>query len=542
MPSAHLAALPSESADLSGTGRSAARWRIALGFLGALVFVLTFVFFTRVCMLVPSDSDDWLLMAKARSGLPEWGAFNPSKVLPETLLHGVNYLAGFFVMPLVGGDYVWSLVIAAALIVSALVTAYVLVFALLLGKRVRTGLWATACVSAIFYLAHFVLLSHVSGGTVPYLLGSRDYTGYFHYTIPYLVCATVAMGIDLRGPGVRPREDYDQRDRWLPLIVLGIYLGMFSNLFLNIVLAAFLGASLVASLLHVGDAERCPWSVRAYVRANALHFCVLALWLVTLAYELSGNRASGALDGGDGLHVVAVLSDVGTTLACLNRGLVLLMCLDVICGVGLCMKVGRDSTQHAMAQGTFVCILSFLLTSLFVVLLSSVMDPYTQSIPPTHYYASRSDVLVTAAFPCLVLGCLALGFLMERIKPATAVAPVAVFVIAVSAINCIGRYEEPVRGGIDDSATLAAAEDMVGQVYAADEAGQTSVEVHVLAFMNDFSPNWPLGPGMANGLANDLYAAGVTTRRMDITLVPDASVNVRLGLSREIGASAPVAQ
>lgn len=503
----------------------------------AAIFLATFVFFTRVCPLVPSDSDDWVLMAKVRSGLPEWGAFNPSKVLPETLLHLVNYVAAFLVMPFTGGDYVWSLVVAAALIVSAFVTGYLYLFHRLLCRKVGAGPSVALCVSTLFYLAHFVLLSHTSGESIPYLLGSRDFTGYFHYTIPYLMCASTAMGIALRGPGVRPQGGDARDDRTLAALVLCIYLGMCSNLYLNIVLAAFSGACLVASLAQIGAHRRHRWTVRTFVRANALHFYVLALWLLTLAFELSGQRAVGAM-GSQGLEVGAVVADMLATLSSLSRGLALLFVVALV-GAALVLLTSRDRRYATSpAAFAFVCIGAWFLTTLFIVLLSAVMNPYTQGILPAHYYASRPDVLVGAAFPCLVLGCAALALVMKRVRLARLVSPILAFVVAVSAVNGIGRYEQPVRGGITAGSTLAAAEDMVGQIEAADQAGQASVEVRILLFQNDVAPNWPLMPGMGGEISDCLYTAGVTSKRMDVTLVPDASVNERMGLPRDIGASA----
>lgn len=522
--------------------------RLPLLLLALGIFVLTLVFFVRVCILVPSDADDWVLMAKTRTGLPEWGAFNPSKVLPETSLHLVTFVAAYLVMPFAGGDYVWSLVVAAAVIVSLFVALYVTTFARLLRHETGTGATATVCISVLFYLAHFVLLSHTQGDTIPYLLGSRDYTGYFHYTIPYLLCATVAMQIALRGPGVSPRAQTKESNLSLPLLILGIYLGMFSNLYLNIVLAAFSGACLVASLAHVGTRSAPRWTIRTFLKANALHFYVLALWVLTLLFELSGQRASGALDGADGeggsLHVGAVLTDLLSTVRLLDRRLVLLLGVSLVAAVLIVARQRRGRGRHSghedgsAARTLFVVAVSFLLTSLFVILLSSVMDPYTQTIPPIRYYASRPDVFVTMAFPCLVLGCLCMGVVARNVRLVTLAMPIVVFVVAVSAVNGIGRYEEPVRGGITAGSTLASARDMVGQIEAADKAGQASVEVHILKFENDYAPNWPLMTGMGDSIAESLYEAGVTSQRMTVTLVPDADVNERLGLPRDIGASA----
>ncbi len=513
--------------------------------LGVATFLVTLIFFTRVCPLVPSDADDWGLMAKVRSGLPEWGGFNPAKVFPETSLRLVNFLAAFCVMPFVGGDYVWSLVVAAAILASAFVAGYVLSFAWVLKRVLGCGTSAIVSATALFYLSHFVLLSHTGGGTIPFLLGTRDYTCVFHYTIPYLLCATVAMTLMCRGAAPEPKDGYKETPLGLAVLMLGIYLGMFSNLFLNIVLAAFSGACLVASLAQIGARERRAWTLGSFVRHNCFHFVILALWLASLAFELSGNRASGALEGegGSGFHLGAVLVDLHATLACLNRGTALLF----LAVLAIALVLGRRNMDNSgksaspfnlFARLPFVSIIWWLLAAAFIVLLSSVVDPYTQTVPPIRYYASRPDVLVSAVCPLLILCCMAFAYVVEKWRLANMLSLVVVFVVAVGAVGGIGRYEQPVRGNITAGQTLVSAEDMVAQVIAADKAGKSSVEVHVLAFHNDYAYNWPLAPGLADGLAEDLYGAGVTSQRMTITIVPDTAVNARLGLPDDIGGSA----
>lgn len=527
-------------------GSDAWRQLALFAVFAAIVFLVTFAFFTRVCPLVPSDADDWELMAKVRTGLPEWGGFNPAKVLPETSLHFVSYLAAFCVMPFVG-DYVWSLVVAAAILLSAFVTGYVVAFAKLLKARLGLENGATVLVSTVFYLAHFVLLSHANGGTIPYLLGTRDYTGVFHYTIPYVLCATMVLVLMRRGGGMAPRAEYRESTFGLSMLVLGLYLGMCSNLFLNIVLAAFAGASLVASLAQIGVAKRVRWTVGSFIRQNALHFLVLGLWVVTLLFERSGARASGTLSGqgGPSFHIGVVLSDLAATLAYLNRSLLVLFAAVAAVALVLVLRSPRgahagadDGVAGSAARVTFVLLFAWLLTTAFVVLLSSVMDPFTQWIPPVHYYASRPDVVVTSLFPWITLGCLAFAFVMKHVRLVSLVAPILVFVMVVSAVNGVGSYEQPVRGGISSGQTLASARDMVAQVQAADAAGQTSVDVHVLAFHNDVAYNWPLSPSLADGFSRSLYAAGITSKKMSVNIVPDTAVNARLGLPDDIGGSA----
>ena len=219
-------------------------------------------------------------------------------------------------------------------------------FRRLLTDRMGVRYGSAAIAAAIFYLCHFVLLSHTNGGQIPFLFGTRDLTNAIHYTTPFLACAAAAFLILRRGAAPEPREGCRETRLSLWVLILLIYLGMFSNLFQNVSLAAFSGACLVVSLAQIGVTQKRKWTVRSFVRHNALHVYVLALWLLSMLFELSGNRATGALDEDDGagFHLVETVVDVVQTLKLLNRGLLLLLVGAVVATVVVLVvrKAGAD--------------------------------------------------------------------------------------------------------------------------------------------------------------------------------------------------------
>lgn len=526
---------------------SSGRGPIVIG--AVTVFLLALVFFTKVCPLVPSDADDWYNLGKVRSGLPEWGGFNPSKVFPEVLMPLTGYVAGFILMPFTK-SFITALALATGLLVSLVIAVYVGLFGRLLQRKAHADALTTVCLMLVFYFFHLIFLSHTAGrGTVPFLFGTLDFTGYFHYILPALWGASVCMWIELRGPSLSVRGASAAYVTSTALLVLAIYAAMFTHILENIVLAAYAGASLVAALpavrRRVTDWDGHP-TVRDYVAQNGAHFLVLAFWLVTLAFEVSGGRASGTMGGGAGLHVGAVLADLLVTLSYLNRKLVLLLLVGFVGALvaqargmraggaqgGSGIQGGSGAQGGSGTQGTsfrdlMVVVIQVLLMLAFVILLSSVMDPYTQTIQPSHYYASRTDVLVVVLFPCIAFGLLCLARCLGRVGALKLLAPTLVVVMFLGAMSHVGNYSEPVKGSMTGASAIRVQDYLVQQVIDADQAGQETVEVHVPVFQNSFAYNWPMAPFAGDGMGRALHVFGVTSRQLNTVIVPDQAVNER---------------
>ena len=79
------------------------------GIFFGLIFLSIVIFFTTAHPLVPYDGDDWLNLSILRKTVPMTGAYNPIKVLPETLFPLVGLVAAYVVYPLIG-DYILSLI------------------------------------------------------------------------------------------------------------------------------------------------------------------------------------------------------------------------------------------------------------------------------------------------------------------------------------------------------------------------------------------------------------------------------------------------
>ncbi|MBC6910552.1 hypothetical protein DT304_04555, partial [Lactobacillus reuteri] len=65
-----------------------------------VIFIFIYVYLTQISPIVPFDGDDWRYIGALRIPLPMWGVWNPTRVLPETLMSVGGYIAAFIVYPI----------------------------------------------------------------------------------------------------------------------------------------------------------------------------------------------------------------------------------------------------------------------------------------------------------------------------------------------------------------------------------------------------------------------------------------------------------
>lgn len=99
-----------------------------------VIFIFIYVYLTQISPIVPFDGDDWRYIGALRIPLPMWGVWNPTRVLPETLMSVGGYIAAFIVYP-ISKNYVNSLSITEAFIIALFIIIFLYSYYNLLTKR-----------------------------------------------------------------------------------------------------------------------------------------------------------------------------------------------------------------------------------------------------------------------------------------------------------------------------------------------------------------------------------------------------------------------
>ena len=101
---------------------------------GVIVFAALFVFLTVINPLVIYDTDDWMYIYLLRKPIPKPGAWNPTRIFPETFMPLVSYF-GALVINNVIDNYCLSLTLAHGIFGSIVLTFYFVEFAVLFYRR-----------------------------------------------------------------------------------------------------------------------------------------------------------------------------------------------------------------------------------------------------------------------------------------------------------------------------------------------------------------------------------------------------------------------
>jgi len=136
----------------------------------------------------------------------------------------------------------------------------------------------------------------------------------------------------------------------------------------------------------------------------------------------------------------------------------------------------------------------------------------------------RNEYLFGLFFYLLLLVLCALCYVIRKIPNSVIVLPVLLYVL-LTCTNTVGQtYQESNTENYPADLCVGISRDLVEQFIRADEAGLEHFELYVPVFSKEL--NWPLFSGY-NGFAigDSLYEHGITSRRIEFTVVPTMEKN-----------------
>lgn len=478
-----------------------------------LIFGFLFLWFSQVHPLIPFDGDDWTYLSYVRMATPIWGDWNPAKVFPEVLYPFFSTIAAFALAPLTG-DYIDAQTLMHAVVVSAAITGYLWCFAHLM-RRVFSCSHVTAGVFTVLFLAlHFLVFRTAQENNV-HLLHCVSLNCYYNYLLPMLLNASAVMlllasdKIEVFVKTGRPEL------RGLFFIV--VYLAIFSNLPASGILAAYAGSRVLLALIRQGKRLK----LNPFLEETGLFLGILAIWLVSAVFELSGGRA-GAAAGGSILAQLHQTCFLLKTVVLESNRLFLGFSGIVVAAALVCMLLGGGvrslNGKLASVLGTFL--ISTAALTVYMIVLCAAVGPGK---------ITGSEYLFAIYFHILLLVLLALGYLVERF-PRLMLALPLLTVVLISGINTNGNtFAEINTRGLPAERCGELSRYLIEQYQQADQAGQQEMILRLPQFTPDpeNGDNWPYTLVLADRISNTMYNHGLTSRLIDITPVIDPEVNAR---------------
>lgn len=488
-------------------------------FLG-IIFVGLFLFFVIVHPPYIFTADDWTYIVQTRKAIPLLKCWNPTKVLPETLMPLVAEMGIRFFMPL-NGDYIASMATAFALLTSVCYTIYFALFYRLARKQFGLSGGYGMIMGGFIVLMHFLpFMKNMTGNG--YMYSSSNVTELFNYTIPALLNTVLVLVFTKNGSFVEKRVNLFIKSPKLSdgMWLLLIYLAICSNMFQSILLTAYIsGTLLVDFIVELKNRKRLTWeSMIQYGRERAVKLIINISWLCSLFLEAHGGRAKSLKESESLLGGVPACIRLFIKIVCeLNPFFIATVILPV--GMALFLVIEKRKNMEDLEKRYIRMLGQYLAGMIITVTYLTLLCAKAGS-----RYLGRDNVFSGILFYVLLITWISLLYMARRLPAMIICMPVAVYVLCFATVINVRSY----YGICSADVIKAIGDDILNQVIEADRGGKDTMELYVPFY--ESADNFPFALYMGGRISNALYAHGIVDRKIEITVVPTERMNKKYHL------------
>lgn len=263
---------------------------LILGTLIVLVFM--YVFFVVVKPYVPYANDIFILVAGLggrRGALPNPLLWNPSRVLPETLIPVVTDI--FYSLT---DNFVDSVSLPNGIIITLLCgLLYIALYFMLLSLH-KNKMFSFS-VSLTFFILCFLIFITKQDST--YLFSSYDIVCSYCYTIPNIANSIIVCWFLKLRIQNKPILNKNNLLKMGPFILVICYFAIFSVLQSAVVLGSFCIATLLVSIISSDEKMSMMSKIKACMKKSEFKiYCIILIaFVVYMILEVSGPRANSGV-------------------------------------------------------------------------------------------------------------------------------------------------------------------------------------------------------------------------------------------------------
>ena len=480
-----------------------------------LLFLCILLVLTQLFPLLPFDGDDWRYLGGMRQPIPLWGAWNPTRVMPEVLMPTGGAIAAFLIYPITG-DYVGALTFVESFIEAIFIFAMLYAFYKVSIKRFKLSKWAALACEVLFFMSFFFVFKKFNQ---PSYSGfwAADLTCVFYYIIPGLLNLTLVLYMMQEESFMQYFKSLNNKKKGFFLLL--VYFAIFSNTQLNIIIASFCSVKLLEIFYKAirvrkfNNIVTCSW----------LYATILVFWILTVIFDLNGKRAKYVSSANEGSFLINFIKTWQQFINFIKEQnifiigiLIFVLISSLVIATIQWKKLSLDYVK--LIGYVFFCFLC----SLVYLLLA-----YTKA---GSSYAGRPDAM-WAVISLFLLGVnLAVVFYIKMYAALTTFIPLICVVIAIFSFNVNERLVYAANADHDPITIKKIDNYIINQIITADRKGKASVVVKVPRESEDATPevttsNWPHPYNMAVWLQNTLYSHHIIRTRMRIVFKPDSKVN-----------------
>lgn len=465
-----------------------------------LIFICLMAFYAAAHPFYPWTRDDWWQINFMRLPIPTHLEYNPTKILPETVLPLTAYLSVWFVYPLTH-DYLGALSLGFAFTLSLFALLYVVSFGWLVRKTLSVKSELLSFMTVSFTLFHFLVFGRKGDGVSTLCLWGSDYlNNVFNYILPAF--ANLALSLFILTD--RDRKRFSRMSMTgRSLFVLAVYLCINSNIFQSVILMSALFSQ---SLIYI-ISEGKDLNLRKIMKARAMDLIILAVFLGAAFMEITGSRA----DSFSGSSLSETLS---WFLKAIREQWILFPAISlflILCSLvlfSLRMKKGEGRGEDRI----FIRVLA----ELFIMTIMTGLCDILICTRVRADYIYGHKVMIGVISCTAVMAMYSAAYLFMNIKNLTYVMPLLLYVlIYMTALD--DRVYVDYNGKVSETEVREFDEYMIAQYEEADKAGAESFTL----VLPENNPVDKAGGNGGNSIANTLYRHGVISRKPEVSIEPE---------------------
>lgn len=191
-------------------------------------------------------------------------------------------------------------------------------------------------------------------------------------------------------------------------------------------------------------------------------------------------------------------------------------CKDSLESVRLNTVTNIDKTFIRDISKGFICLF---ITLVYLLLLCSKVSPT---------YIMNSSVMISWIFWIILTGFSSFAYIAAKIPKTVLVFPLILYILLFEVVFDAKKYADSSMTNFTPETVKALDENLIHQVVLADSMGLETTEVLIPIHG---SADWPIAVSYGGErIAQTLFHHGITSKVMNITLVPDISINIEFHL------------
>lgn len=467
-----------------------------------IIFTLMLYFFSAWCPLSLYDADDWKYIGYSRIPLPIWGGWNPARVLPETLMPLAGKISAVLIYPIIG-DYVMAVTITSAFICALLITIMCGMVYLLFHYRLKESTIQAVALEGLFLICCFMIFRNRGGSC--YLFNASSLCCTYFYTIPGILNGIVILYM-------MRYKDFEKSfctfgiGRKVIYFTL-VYFSIFSNLFHSGMLALYAGINIILEVIGVCRNVEEKFDIVRLVKKRIISITIVSMWLIAVAFELSGGRAA-AVGSGQEISVVIAIRQLVALILAMNKMYMILLIL----AVGYLIFVGYTFLKQRKRTNEEIVAVILLLNVVFLTI-------YELALNAKIKYMSRIEASWGVWFYCILV----VVFVISRLKKEKWL-PVVMGIMLIIALYPDAKFMPSNINQVSYNVCINTDNQAVVPILNAQVQKRESITIEIPDYRG--TPQaWGFGDDYGQLVADALLKNGIIDKHITVTTIQNIRLN-----------------